>query len=150
MTETVASTAFDLDQLLTQVVNYAREIVPFDHGSIYIYDPDTYLLAPKARVQPGQPVPRLIRLGEGAVGYAAKTREPILIRNVATDNRYIPFSEETQSELAVPMLLNNVLLGVLNIESRTPDAFSKDHVNILRALAAVSYTHLTLPTIYSV
>jgi GAF domain-containing protein len=135
MIEYISATSLDLDHLLSQVVMHARDIIPFDHGSIYIYDPTTHLLTPRARYQPGQPFPRLIQFGEGVVGNAAAKREPILVNDVTRDARYIAVIEGINSELAVPMLLNRVLLGVVDIESRAPEAFTSDHVKILQALA---------------
>jgi GAF domain-containing protein len=58
----------------------------------------------------------------GVIGAAAQSRQPILVPDVGSDPRYltVPGVEDTLSELATPLLVNDQLIGVLNVESRAP------------------------------
>jgi sigma-B regulation protein RsbU (phosphoserine phosphatase) len=80
-------------------------------------------------------VPR-IRLGEGLIGYAALHREPVLVADVSQDERYINLVPDVRSELAIPLLLKDRCIGVVDLESPELDAFTKRDVEILTLLAS--------------
>src|SRR5205809_4565031 len=80
-------------------------------------------------------IPR-ISVGEGLVGYAALHKEPVLVADVSEDPRYINVVPDVRSELAIPMLLKDRCIGVLDLESPELDAFSKRDVEILTLLAS--------------
>ncbi len=77
-----------------------------------------------------------VRLGEGIVGYAALHREPVLVSDVSQDPRYIRVVSDVRSELAIPMLIKDRCIGVVDLESPELDAFSKRDVEILTLLAS--------------
>ena len=91
----------------------------------------------KLAVQYGEKVtvPR-VRLGEGLVGYAALHKEAVLVPDVSQDPRYIKLVPDVRSELAIPMLLKDRCIGVVDLESPELDAFSKRDVEILTLLAS--------------
>jgi len=130
-------THFNLDDLLDQIIQRTREIIPFDSGGVAVYDAESGLLAPRAfhTASPDSPLPRLIRLGEGTVGLAAQQRQPLRIDDVNSDARYVPYDSETRSQLAAPMLLGGELLGVLSAESYQANAYTPQHLTILCALS---------------
>src|SRR4029434_7327498 len=80
-------------------------------------------------------VPR-VRLGEGLVGYAALHREAVRVADVSKDPRYIKIVPDVRSELAIPMLLKDRCIGVVDLESPELDAFTKRDVEILTLLAS--------------
>ncbi|NTU76152.1 MAG: GAF domain-containing protein, partial [Anaerolineaceae bacterium] len=75
-----------------------------------------------------------IKVGEGIVGAAALDRRPIRLNDIRTDPRYIPVDPRTASELAVPILFNEQLLGILNIESYKIAAYDENDQEILATL----------------
>jgi phosphoserine phosphatase RsbU/P len=77
-----------------------------------------------------------LRLGEGLVGYAALHREAVLVADVSQDPRYIKLVPDVRSELAIPLLLKDRCIGVVDLESPELDAFSKRDVEILTLLAS--------------
>ena len=77
-----------------------------------------------------------VRLGEGIVGYAALHREAVLVSDVSQDPRYIQVVSDVRSELAIPMLIKDRCIGVVDLESPELDAFSKRDVEILTLLAS--------------
>jgi sigma-B regulation protein RsbU (phosphoserine phosphatase) len=83
--------------------------------------------------------PRDMPLGQGITGSAALARRPIRVSDVAEDGRYIRYPQtllDVRSELAVPLIFQNRLVGVLDLESIHPDAFTEAHEQILLALAS--------------
>ncbi len=133
----MAVPTLNFDSLLTQIVEQAQELLPFDNGGIVIYDPKTDLLAPRVfrGSGPDAPLPHLIRGGEGVIGQVAKTREPMIINDVSRDSDYVPYDQETNSALAVPIVINSDLLGVFSVESHEIGAFTPEHIKVLSALA---------------
>ncbi|MBI3643532.1 diguanylate cyclase [Candidatus Acetothermia bacterium] len=76
-----------------------------------------------------------LKLDQGIVGRAAQRRKPVLVRDVHKDPDYIIGHSAIRSELAVPIAAESEVLGVLNIESTRVNAFNKDDVELLNALA---------------
>jgi sigma-B regulation protein RsbU (phosphoserine phosphatase) len=77
-----------------------------------------------------------VQFGEGLVGTAAQRREPVLVPDVAKDPRYIDLVEGVRSELAIPLISRNRVVGVMDIESPHPDYFQQRHQKVLTLLAA--------------
>jgi phosphoserine phosphatase RsbU/P len=73
---------------------------------------------------------------DGIVGAAATLRRPIAVPDVRLDPRYIMLNPETRSELAVPMVYKDRVIGVLDLESPQANYFTPDHVQVLSILAA--------------
>lgn len=76
-----------------------------------------------------------IPLGEGIIGVAAIERRPVRIDNVLTDPRYIATESQTRSELALPIVFGERLIGVLNLEADQLAAFDENDQEIMAALA---------------
>jgi diguanylate cyclase (GGDEF)-like protein len=71
----------------------------------------------------------------GVVGRAAKTGEVQLVQNVGTDPDYVPGDARVVSEIAAPMVLDGVLLGVLNIESMAPEPLDRIDRDLVATMA---------------
>ncbi|MFL5806964.1 MAG: GAF domain-containing protein [Roseiflexaceae bacterium] len=83
--------------------------------------PDMLILLAQAGIAPGVPTGYRQSIYQGIVGAAARTRQRVLINDVAADSRYIPALGATiRAELAAPIVVSDRLLGVLNIESERP------------------------------
>jgi sigma-B regulation protein RsbU (phosphoserine phosphatase) len=77
-----------------------------------------------------------IKLGQGLTGTAAVTKEPILVGDVRKDPRYLALIPETRSELVVPLLHKDRVVGVFDLESSVLDSFNEEHVKVLTPLAS--------------
>lgn len=75
--------------------------------------------------------------GPGMVSLAATTRRPVVSNDVITDDRYLPVDEitETRSELSIPLLRDDTLMGVLDVQSPRKDAFTQQDVDLLETVA---------------
>ncbi len=73
---------------------------------------------------------------EGIIGAAASLRRPVVVPDVTLDPRYRMINPETRSELAVPMIFKNRVVGVMDLESPQLNYFTPDHVQVLSILAA--------------
>ena len=126
----------DLEELFTRIAQLTRRLIDYRTFGLFLLN-DLGELEIKVAVKYGEKVdfPR-IRLGEGLVGYAALHREPVLVPDVSQDPRYINLVPDVRSELAIPLLLKDRCIGVVDLESPELDAFSKRDVEILKLLAA--------------
>lgn len=80
--------------------------------------------------------------GMGIVGYVLKTGKFQLVNDTSKDDRYIVDDEQRLSELAVPIIQDNKVIGVIDSEHPDKDFFSQRHVQILTTIAALTATKL--------
>lgn len=76
-----------------------------------------------------------IPLGKGVSGSVAATGRALIVPDVTQDENYIVADPEMRSEMAAPMRIGEELIGVLDVESRTPDAFDESSLGVLTRLA---------------
>jgi sigma-B regulation protein RsbU (phosphoserine phosphatase) len=77
-----------------------------------------------------------IPVGRGIVGHAAEIRQAVLVPDVKKDPRYIEANPETRSELAVPLIYKDKVIGVLDLEHTRRGFFTEDHKRTITTLAA--------------
>jgi sigma-B regulation protein RsbU (phosphoserine phosphatase) len=130
------TSVLDLDQLFARIAQLAKRLIDYRTFGILLLN-EANELEMQLAVQYGEKVqvPR-VKLGEGLVGYAALHREPVLVADVSQDPRYIKLVPDVRSELAIPLLLKDRCIGVVDLESPELDAFSKRDVEILSLLAS--------------
>jgi len=76
-----------------------------------------------------------IPFGSGITGWVARNKKPLRIDDAPSDSRYYAVSANTRSELAIPLIFRNELLGVLNVESEQEAAYDEHDEEILGTLA---------------
>lgn len=104
-------------------------------ASVSLINPDTNHLEVEA--YEGLPIGIAslhLALGEGITGRVALMGRPIRIGSVRTSPHYIPIKDSIQSEMAVPMLLDGAVIGVVNVDSEEPDAFTENDEKLLTLL----------------
>ena len=133
----VTSETLDLDELLTSVAQIVRRVVPYDLFAILLFNEKRKDLRIRYAVGHREDVIRnlAIPLGEGIVGNAAAKREPILVPDVENEERYLSTSDVVRSELSVPMIARNRLVGVIDVQSARIGAF-KDYDRAMLGLIA--------------
>ena len=131
------ASVLDLDERFSRIAQLTKRVIDYRTFGILLLNEERGELEMKLAVQYGEKVevPR-VRLGEGLVGYAALHREAVLVSDVSQDPRYIKLVPDVRSELAIPMLLKDRCIGVVDLESPELDAFSKRDVEILTLLAS--------------
>jgi phosphoserine phosphatase RsbU/P len=127
----------DLDQLLERVATLAHKVIAYRTFGIFLLNERAQLLDLKLAIRYGDRAgsPQL-KVGEGIVGYAAEHKTVVNVPDVTKDTRYIPWVEDCRSELAIPLLIKDRCIGVLDLESPNYDAFSKHDVEVLTLLAS--------------
>lgn len=134
----ITSETLDLDQLLDSVATVVRQVVPHELFAILLYSERMQSLRIRyARGHRDEVVHNLlIPIGDGITGVAAQTQQPVMVGDVRDDNRYLNALDAVRSELAVPMVLRNKLVGVIDLQSTTPDAFTPQDKALLQLIAS--------------
>ena len=131
----------DRDSLLRKVGERAKQLINYDLFSVMVINPQTQRLesALSLKYDEGIHGHRTLALGEGICGTAAMERRPIRVSEVSKDPRYIrcDLDAGVQSELVVPLIAQDRVLGVLDLESLSPGAFTEDHEQMLATLASI-------------
>ena len=128
----------NLDELLGRIAELLRRLIDFQMFSILLLDSSGEKLEHRfsLRFNENVHVKREIPLGRGVVGHAAETRQAILVPDVCKDPRYIEGNPETRSELAVPLIYKDKVIGVLDLEHTRRGFFTDDHRRTVTTLAA--------------
>ncbi len=132
------SNTLDLDQLLSNVAGIVKKVIPYELFAILLYSERQQDLRIRYAVGHREEVVRslAIRLGEGITGSAAAQHEPILVSDVRSDPRYLNALDAVRSELAVPMLTRNLLVGVIDVQSTRENAYTEYDRALLRLIAS--------------
>jgi len=128
----------NLDDFFRQATEVLRETLDFKHIALLLYDEDTEELVIKSAVgyEPeGGMQGMRIPLDRGITGVATRSRSTVVLGDVTQDERYVVGSPSIRSEVATPLLHDDKLLGVLNIESEQERAFTQNDVRLLELLA---------------
>lgn len=136
------ATAQNLEELLTEIARNVSDRFGFYHVGIFLLDENRQFAILRATnsdaglkmLARGH---RLIVGEQGIVGFAALRGEPRIALNVGEEAVYFnnPDLPDTHSEVALPLKFRNETIGVLDIQSREVNAFSKDDLEIFSILA---------------
>jgi len=147
----VLASSTRLDEVLFEVVRSVTEILDVDDCVFFLWDESERVLVQRAAWGPkldreARSVrnPMRLRLGQGIVGSVAASRLVEMVDDVSVDRRYILDEVEAGSELAVPVLHQDRLVGVLDVESSDQRAFGADEAVLVTRLADLSAPSIVL------
>ncbi len=130
----------DREELLRRVAERIKKIVDYDVFSVMLWNEQTQHLESIYARRCGDSIPARmsIPLHKGLTGTAAGERRVLRINDVTDDPRYILCDSgvPVRSELVVPLLLRDRLIGVLDLESSKPHAFTLEHERMLSTLGS--------------
>ncbi len=156
---TTTATIIDADEMLTRMVHLTQRGFGLYHAHVFTYDASTENLQIVAcGFQEGDPNEGTHETGvipltqeRSLVARAARSRQAIIINDVRNEEGWLPnpLLPETRAEMAVPLIVGNELLGVLDVQSEHLDAFSKEDANIQTTLASQVAVALKNSTSYA-
>jgi len=144
------SRSLDLDEVLNLVMDTLDSLIPYDAAGIYLVKcsqplaewdgtPDETCVFHTQAVR-GYDIDDLqelhLKMGEGLIGHVAVTGKPYVSHDVGQDRRYINARTRTQSEMVAPIVSNNEVIGVFDLESDELDAYTNDDLEVLLLLAS--------------
>ena len=131
ITQTIATT-LELDVLFQQIVNLIKE--RFGYYQVYIYTlEDTHLVlqagtGKTSHILKNNNYKIALNAKQGLIAYAARTKHPKLTPDVSQEPLWLPHTllPKTKSELAIPIIFKNQILGILDVQSDTINALTEE------------------------
>ena len=133
----------DLDEILDHILDSVKSVLPYDAAGIFIlnrdlfslqYGPPLHVIAGVARrgfrAQPLLEDPMLAQ-GKGIIGRVINTGQSKVVPDVRVDPDYVEGRQETLSEIAVPVVLRERVIGAINLESNQLAAFDDNDLEVL-------------------
>ncbi len=146
------SRSLNLEEVLVLVMDTLDSLIPYDAAGIYVVKRKARQHAAEseqsaerdihfhAEVVRGYDIEELMELrvhgGEGLIGYVAQTGEAVIAPDVRQDARYINARKETRSEMVAPIITNDEVIGVFDLESDQLNAYTEDDGDVLMMLAS--------------
>jgi len=126
-----------VEELLPKIAEAVRRLIPYDGFSIMRLDPERQALYHYFDMVFDQRVKQqgLIPLGKGICGIAASQKASMLVPDVTKDRRYVNVNPATRSELTVPLVVKDEVIGILDLESTRKGFFTQNHQQMMELLA---------------
>lgn len=143
------SRSLDLQEVLNLVMDTLGTLLPYDAAGIFVIqghkkndssDEAAQTAVFRSEAVRGYDIEDLVELrlkmGEGIIGYVATTGEPVISPDVQHDPRYVNARHETRSEMVAPIISNDEVIGVFDLESDYVNAYTPDDLQVLMLLAS--------------
>ena len=130
--------SLDLDEVLSHTALLIKRHIDYEFFGVLMLDETGSYLTHRFAIgyPPGLAENLRVPVGQGITGTAVSTGQPVRVSDVSQDPRYINAIESVKSELAVPLLFRGKCVGVLDIQSRHLNYFTKDQQRIVTLLAS--------------
>jgi sigma-B regulation protein RsbU (phosphoserine phosphatase) len=126
------NTTLDLNTLLHRVADLVRAVIDYRIFAIMLVNDRTHELWMRFQTGHTPEIERVrVKLGRGITGQAALERHAIRVEDVTKIDNYINANDAVRSELAVPLVVKNRVIGVLDLQSEVPGFFTPDHQRLL-------------------
>jgi sigma-B regulation protein RsbU (phosphoserine phosphatase) len=131
------NTTLDLKTLLERTASLVRAVIDYRIFAILLVNDRTHDLRMRFQIGHKPEAERMrIRMGQGIVGEVAQNRQPMLVNDVTQASNYINVNPDVRSELAVPLITKNRMIGVIDIQAEQPNYFKPEHLHLLTLTAS--------------
>jgi sigma-B regulation protein RsbU (phosphoserine phosphatase) len=127
--------SLNTEKILNFLLQALSEVVSFDAGVIFLFDADSRNLIRKVSKGYDQDADLTLKVGQGACGWVAQNKQTSLLEDVRKSAQYYPVRLETLSQVAIPLLFQNELIGVLCLESNQLGYFTSRSLELLNIFA---------------
>lgn len=121
-------------EVLEEILDGITRELGFTNAAIFLLDPKTQELVNKAHRGYNDKIQVVV--GQGVTGYAALHRELVYVPDTKLEPRYIPGTTNGFSEVAIPLIVNDQVIGVLDVETSEEQALKPYDLDLLRSLAS--------------
>src|SRR6266849_7880166 len=130
--------SLDLDEVLARTAALIKRHIDYEIFGVLMFEGDGTYLKHRFSIGYSRELAENLRipLGQGITGTAAATGRSVRVSDTSKDPRYINAIDSVRSELAVPLMLQGKCIGVLDIQSRHLDYFTREQQSILTLLAS--------------
>jgi sigma-B regulation protein RsbU (phosphoserine phosphatase) len=141
---------FELDEVLRQILVIARDYFHLQNVAILLFEPGTQELVVKSQIGYGNEVGFVrLPLGSGLIGTAALEKRTIYAPDVTRNPKYLACCPLTKSEIAVPLLVRNQVVGVLDCQSEQLHYFDSETIELLTLFSTQASIALQNAQLYS-
>ncbi len=136
--------------MLKRILTILQSHFRLDHVAILLLDQETQALRVRSHLGWNEGAPeRHFASGEGVVGAAAQSKNPVLVADVSKDPRYIKTVDSAKSELALPLVVRDEAIGVLDCQSDRLGAFDPETIELLRIFSVQASVAIENARLYS-
>jgi diguanylate cyclase (GGDEF)-like protein len=141
---------FDPDEVLQRILAIARDYFHLRNVAILLLDDHSRQLYVRSQIgwDEGQDKIR-VSLGHGITGEAANKKQPVYSPDVSKDSRYFCSAKSTRSELAIPLMVRDEVVGVLDCQSDRIDHFDYETIDLLTLFSTQASIALQNAQLYS-
>jgi diguanylate cyclase (GGDEF)-like protein len=141
---------FDLDEVLQRILAIAHDYFHLRNVAIVLLDQQSQELYVRSQIgwDEGQDKHRL-PIGQGITGVAALKKQPVYSPDVSKDARYFCSAKSTRSELAIPLMVRDEVVGVLDCQSDRIDHFDSETIDLLTLFSTQASMALQNARLYS-
>ncbi|MGG9962860.1 two-component regulator propeller domain-containing protein [Ferruginibacter sp. SUN106] len=132
-----------VDDVLWDVAKNLIGQLGFDDCILYLWNADKTAMIQKAGFGPKGSVEQInkqpfdVLPGQGVVGFVIQSKESVVIPDTSKDTRYRPDEMTRWSEITVPVIYNNELIGVIDSEHNEKNFFTQQHLQVLNTIATL-------------
>src|SRR5882724_5036820 len=141
---------FDLDEVLQRILGIARDYFHLPNVAILLLDKEARQLCVRSQIgwDAGKDQ---ICLGQhqGITGAAVLKKQPVYAPDVSKDPRYVCAAKSTRSELAIPLMVRDEIVGVLDCQSDRLDHFDHETIELLTLFSTQASIALQNARLYS-
>jgi len=136
------TSSLDLDEVLESTIRGIREILRVEAGSLVLIDEEAEQLVFHTCFDPQKEwrADRVAQPGEGIVGYAVQSGEPLFVNNVERDPHFLAEVDEVgvtaRAILCVPLKIYDRVVGAIEVINKLDDVFTEQDEELLQAMAA--------------
>jgi phosphoserine phosphatase RsbU/P len=132
------NSSLDLDEVLRKTAAIVKRLVDYQIFSVMLLDEGTQKLYHRFTIGYGEEASKdwQIPVGQGITGIAAATKRAVRVPDVREDPRYINIIDAVRSELAVPLTVKGQSIGVLDIQSREVNYFTREQQSVMTLMAS--------------
>ncbi len=131
------NTTLDLQTLMHRTADLVRAVIDYRIFAILLLNERTNDLRMRFQIGHTPEIERIkIRMGQGVVGRAAEHRTSILLEDVRNESNYISANPDVRSELAVPLIVKNRVIGVIDLQAEQVGYFQPDDLRLLELTAS--------------
>ncbi len=140
---------FDLDEVLARILAIAREYFHLKYVAVLLLDPKTQQLHIRSHAGYEGNASKPLPTSTGLIGAAASSKRPVYASDVSKDPRYFPGIPTTKSELALPLVVRDEVVGVLDCQSEQLNYFDPETIDLLTLFSTQASIALQNARLYS-
>ena len=141
---------FELDEVLQRILTIARDYFHLRNVAILLLDKETQQLCVRSQIGWDANKDKCgVGVHEGLIGASVRQMQPVYARDVSQDSRYICSAQSTRSELAIPLMVRDEVVGVLDCQSDQLDYFDSETTELLTLFSTQASIALQNARLYS-